>query len=97
MHEAFLEEKRDPSGDVGESRPAYRDPDETKALILESLRVNGCQSESVLALSLGYKGVNNTFRRCLKELMDEGEIEYLYPDSPKDRRQKICLFRRRDR
>ena len=92
-----MEEKRDPVGDVGESRSAYRDPGGTKALILESLRVNGCQSGSVLVMSLGYKGVNNTFRRCLKELMDEGEIEYLYPDSPKYRRQKICLFRRRDR
>ena len=63
-------------------------------MILESLRVNGCQSGKTLAASLGYKGANNTFRRCLQELMDEGEVEYIYPDSPKGRRQKICLARR---
>ena len=71
-------------------------------MILEPLRVNGCQSGKTLAASLGYKGVNNTFRRCLQELirrclqelMDEGEVEYLYPDSPKDKRQKIRLARR---
>ncbi len=95
VHEAFLEGSGDSVGTADMAKSAYRSPDETKALILESLRVNGCQSGSVLSMSLGYKGVNNTFRRCLRELMDEGEIEYLYPDSPKDKRQKIRLVRRR--
>lgn len=73
----------------------YRDPEETKSMILESLRVHGCQSSKELAKSLGYAGANNTFRRCVAELMASGDVEYLYPGSPKDKRQKICLSRRR--
>ena len=94
VHEAFLDERVDPVAMTDRVKMTYRSPEETKALILESLRVNGCQNGKTLAASLGYKGVNNTFRRCLQELMDEGEVEYLYPGSPKDRRQKICLARR---
>lgn len=74
-----------------------RDPKMTKALMLESLRLHGCQTGRELATSVGYRGVNNTFRRCLSELMEEGEVEYLYPYSPRDRRQRICLSRRRPR
>ena len=71
-----------------------RNPDDTKGAILESLRINGCQPGRELAASVGYNSVNNTFRRCIKELMEDGEIEYLYPDAPTDRRQRICLSKR---
>lgn len=74
---------------------AYRTSEETKGLILGSLRINGCQSSKTLAASIGYNGVNNTFRRCLMELMECGKVEYLYPDKPKDKRQKICLSKDR--
>ena len=47
-------------------------------MILESMRVNGCQTSRQLAVSIGYSSVNNTFRRCVAELMDEGRISYLY-------------------
>ena len=73
---------------------AYRPPEMTKAAILESLRNNECQSSKALAASVGYRGINNTFRRCLAELMEAGRIEYLYPDTPRDKRQKICLSKR---
>ena len=72
----------------------YRDPEDTKKAILESLRINGDQSGKELAVSVGYRCVNNTFRRCVSELMEDGLVEYRYPDSPKDRRQKICLAKR---
>ena len=48
---------------------------------------------SMLAVSIGYSSVNNTFRRCLAEIMDEGKAVYLYSDNPKDKRQRICLHR----
>lgn len=70
---------------------AYRQPEDTKTAILESLRLNGCQSSKALAASVGYRGINNTFRRCLAELMEDGKIEYLFPGTPMDKRQKICL------
>ena len=73
---------------------AYRPPEMTKAAILESLRNNECQSSKALAASVGYRGINNTFRRCLAELMKAGRIEYLFPGTPRDKRQKICLSKR---
>ena len=63
-------------------------------MILESMRVNGCQTSRQLVVSIGYSSVNNTFRRCVAELMEEGMILYLYPDNIKDRHQRICLPKR---
>lgn len=94
VHEMFLETARRAADRPADGTRRNRDPDETKAAILESLRVNGCQSGKSLAMSVGYSSVNNTFRRCLRELMDAGDVEYLYPDAPTDRRQKVCLPRR---
>lgn len=93
IHDLFLPKELPPS----DPRPAskYRDPTETRALLLESLRIHGCQTTKELATSIGYRAVNNTLRRILQELMDSGEVEYLYPDNPKDRRQRICLPRHR--
>ena len=92
VHESFLPDV--PEDPIYNPKGKYRDPKETKEAILESLRINGCQSGRELATSIGYNSVNNTFRRCVAELMEAGLIEYKYPDSPKDRRQKICLARR---
>ena len=92
IHEAFLPEKEEGGGTVPSGK--YRDPEDTKGMILESLRVNGCQTSRQLAVSIGYSSVNNTFRRCVAELMEEGRISYLYPDNIKDKRQRICLPKR---
>lgn len=89
IHEAFLPEEKDDPREVSGGK--YRNPEDTKSMILESLRLNGCQTGRQLAVSIGYSSVNNTFRRCLAELMDEGKAVYLYPDNPKDKRQRICL------
>ena len=94
IHSGFL-----PSAESGSTVPGdakkNRTSQEIKSLILESLRDNGCQSGRDLAASIGYSSTHNTFRRCVRELMDEGKIEYKYPDNPRDRRQKICLPRQR--
>ena len=91
VHDLFLK-------DIEKPKPAktskYRAPEDTKVAILESLRQNGCQSGRELAASVGYSSVNNTFRRCLEELMVSGDVEYMYPDNPKDSRQRICLSKR---
>ena len=91
IHEAFLPKEKDDPHEVPGGK--YRDPEDTKSMILESLRLNGCQTSRQLAVSIGYSSVNNTFRRCLAELMDEGKAVYLYPDNPKDKRQRICLLK----
>lgn len=89
IHEAFLPDEGEVV--VDEKIGKYRDPEDTKTMIMASLRLHGCQTSKQLATSIGYSSVNNTFRRCLFELMDESKISYLYPNNPKDRRQKICL------
>ena len=73
-----------------------RSTEEMEALkdwIVECLRVNGCMSARELYTAAGYKTQTSGFRRCLAELMDEGTVEYLYPDKPRDCRQRICLSR----
>ena len=91
VHDLFLKDIEKPKP-VKTSK--YRAPEDTKVAILESLRRNGCQSGRELATSVGYSSVNNTFRRCLEELMISRDVEYMYPDNPKDSRQRICLSKR---
>ncbi len=92
IHNAFIEKSVDIKAGV---KNKYKTPAQIKESILESLRMNGCQTSNMLAGSIGYTAVNSTFRRCINELLDAGEIEYLYPDNPRDRRQRLCLSRRR--
>ena len=40
---------------------------------------------------LGYKGINRTVRSAVEELMADGRVGYLYPDSPRSPKQRICL------
>ena len=94
IHSGFLPRVESGSTAPGDAKK-NRTSQEIKSLILESLRDNGCQSGRDLAASIGYSSTHNTFRRCVRELMDEGKIEYKYPDNPRDRRQKICLPRQR--
>ena len=96
VHRLFLDRNEPSVMDVPRTGTRKnRNPENTKDAILESLRISGCQSGRELAASVGYSSVNNTFRRCIRELMEDGEIEYLYPDTPTDRRQRICLSRHR--
>lgn len=94
IHSGFLP-RTENEGTVPGDAKRNRNSQEIKSLILESLRDNGCQSGRDLAASIGYSSTHNTFRRCVRELMDEGKVEYKYPDNPRDRRQKICLPRQR--
>ncbi len=92
IHDLFL----NPPNMSALDRPRRkRVPSEIKESIIESLRIRGPQAGNKLAEYIGYTAVNNTFRRCINELLDAGEIEYLYPDNPRDRRQRLCLSRRR--
>ncbi len=59
--------------------------------ILGILGTHGCMSMLDLCKALGYKGVTKTVRNKVSELMDEGSVSYLYPDSPRSPKQRICL------
>ena len=59
--------------------------------ILKLLKRQGPLSMREIAVSLGYLKLTDTVREVIKELIAAGKAEYLYPDSPQSRNQKIRL------
>lgn len=62
-----------------------------KELAAVTLSENGHLSTSKLALELGYKKVTSTLYKALKELREEGIIQYLEPEKVRSRNQKLYL------
>ena len=99
VHPVFLE--TDWSKDIGtsdevqnasrEEKRIRRSKEEIRKLIIESLEKNGNQSMNELAFSLGYAKLTNTLREVVSEMLSDGNVKYLHPDSPRSRNQKICL------
>ena len=54
--------------------------DNLKRIMIACLEKKGCMTSKELCTGIGYKAVNARFRRLLSELMDEGRVEYLYPN-----------------
>lgn len=50
-------------------------------------------STNDIANKLGYKKLTDTLRSIVSELVEAGQISYLYPDKPRSRNQKICLIK----
>ncbi len=73
---------------------ARKSREESKQLIMDALKRNGDLSTRELATMLGYKKLSDSLRSAVKELLNAGEIRYLYPDKPNSRMQKICLVKR---
>ena len=66
--------------------------EDLKRLMIACLEKEGCLTSKDLCTGIGYRAVNARFRRPLSELMEEGRVQYLYPN-PRDSRQRICLKR----
>ena len=86
-------------GVAGASRKSRRRSQEemesTKDGILELLADRGALPMRDIYTAFGYSTYTSGFRRCVYELMDEGLVEYLYPESPRSSRQKLRLSVRR--
>lgn len=67
-----------------------RGPEELRKEVLRLLDEEGCLRAADIASRLGYAGMNPTLRRCIDKLIEEGEVAYLYPDTPNSSRQRIC-------
>ena len=86
-------------GGAGTSRKGRRRSQEEmesmKDGILELLADRGALPMRYIYTAFGYSTYTSGFRRCVYELMDEGLVEYLYPESPRSSRQKLRLSVRR--
>lgn len=94
IHPDFINGSEDKGSEFKQpevSEKTIRTADEIKDQIIEQLRLNGCMSSSEISRRLGYSRITATFRRCLGELLDAGLVDYLYPDNPHTKHQKICL------
>ena len=63
---------------------------DTEKAILEILEEGPCSTSELLE-KLGLESRTGAFRRNVKNLMEKGVIEYVYPDNPKHPEQKYRL------
>ena len=61
--------------------------------IIALLRRTGCLPVREISESLGYRGINRTVSECVKSMLEQGRLEYLYPEKPRSPKQRICLPR----
>lgn len=85
IHPSFVETDSDHADDVRSNGA----PLET--IIVSMLKNGGCMTTGQISKKLGYSKITGPVRKAIQTLMDEGTVEYLYPDNPRDPRQKICL------
>lgn len=92
IHKAFLKQhKSDAKKPEAEKSNKRRNREELRMLILETLAQKGNKSSNELAKELGYKRLNDTLRAVIGELLESGDIAYLYPDKLNCRNQKLYL------
>ena len=72
------------------TRSARRTKDEVRQLVIVALRQSDLSMREI-ASQLGYAKVTDTIRTIVKELIESGEAEYLFPDKMNNPNQKIKL------
>ena len=95
VHPAFiqnLEAEKKPKKGV-EPENIRRNREELKTAVISTLRNEGNLSANELSSILGYKKLPDVLRAVVRELIEAGQIEYLYPDKPRSRNQKLCLVK----
>ena len=92
IHPLFLRRPNEAESDNIQNRiHVRRNREDLRDQVLELLRKNKKLSSGEIATSLGYKKVSNTLRDIINNLLESGEVVYLYPDKPNSRNQKICI------
>lgn len=61
--------------------------------IVRILERRGCISMRDLSEALGYSSISRSVSSEVSRLMSEGRVEYLYPETPRSPKQRICLSR----
>lgn len=91
IHPVFLENKNIQKDAAQHKMPIRRNRNEVKRLVLDALGKHRELSMGEIARQLGYAKISNTLRSVIKEMINDGEAEYLIPDKPNSKLQKICL------
>ena len=93
IHPIFLKKKEeDVTATIHtEKNKRRRTRDELKSLILTVLQEKGSLSVNQLSSELGYARRTPMIKQVIRQMIEDGELAYLYPDKPNSRRQKICL------
>lgn len=60
-------------------------------MVIEALSKLGNLSTNEVATKLGYAKPTDTLRNVVNELIQSGQVAYLFPDKPRSRNQKLCL------
>ena len=63
--------------------------------IVRMLAESGCMTLREISEKLEYSGINRRVRDCVLRMLEEGTVEYLYPDKPRSPKQRICLVKGR--
>lgn len=89
IHPVFLKQKNETNNN--EKKTVRRNREEIRQLIIDSLKEKGNLSMGELASELGYRKLTDAVRGVVSEMMEAGEVEYLYPDKINSKNQKIIL------
>lgn len=92
IHPGFLQqtEKEERPVQLGRKKGTRRSKDDIRKLVIEALRQSNLSMRE-LAAQLGYAKLTDTIRSVVKELIENGKAEYLYPDNTNNPNQKIRL------
>lgn len=74
------------------TKRARRKKSDTRDLIIDALNHNSLSMREIAA-QLGYSKLTDSVRSIIKDLINDGEAEYLYPDKTNNPNQKIRLKR----
>ena len=91
IHKKFL--MQEPVGTP--KKKQRRSLSELKELVVAALSERGHLSTSELASELGYTKVTSTLSKAIKELMEEGRVQYIEPEKLRSRNQKLYLVKER--
>ena len=87
IHKRFLKPGEIPNIPAENGRRTHT---ELKEAIVGIVNEMGCISTKELWTILGYNSQNDGVRRAIAQLIEEKKVTYLYPESPRSSKQRLC-------
>ena len=89
IHPRFREIDRTPEPNDGQLSKRCN-ADRVKSEIIALIETEGCLSTKSIRDRMSIPCSDKTLRKAINELLNEGRVRYLYPENPRDPRQRIC-------